>query len=171
MFFLDGLKKRSPYAVCVKPYQAVLNKGDLVKMGAESTGETLQKTMWCYGQLNWGFLGGVHDNENLFVHRNKPKDQERGRFPAGQLVHSTNTFKAFKWYSGDKTMIRYGSLMPPNMYLYSFKIPFIKSEVEIRNFETITKKPGSKENVHTLEKFASTNFRSLIVINSLWAQH
>ena len=45
------------------------------------------------------------------------------------------------------------------MYLYSFKMPFIKSEVENRNFETITKKPGSKETGHTLEKFASTNFR------------
>lgn len=48
---MDGLKKRSQYAVCIKPYQTVLNKGDLVKMGAENTGESLQKTMWCYGQL------------------------------------------------------------------------------------------------------------------------
>ena len=54
-FFLDGLKKRSQYAVCIKPYQAILSKGDLVKMGAESTGESLQKTMWCYGQCE-GFL-------------------------------------------------------------------------------------------------------------------
>ena len=37
--------------MCIKPYQTVLNKGDLVKMGAESTGESLQRTMWCYGQL------------------------------------------------------------------------------------------------------------------------
>ena len=50
-FFLDGLKKRSQYAVCIKPYQAILNKGDLVKMGPESTGDTLLKTMWCYGQF------------------------------------------------------------------------------------------------------------------------
>ena len=75
---MDGLKKRSQYAVCVKPYQAVLNKGDLVKMGAESTGETLQKTMWCYGQLMLTILGWVHDDDNLCVLRNKPKDQERG---------------------------------------------------------------------------------------------
>ena len=48
-FFLEGLKKRSKYAVCTKPYQSVLKKGDLVKFGQESTGESLQRTMWCFG--------------------------------------------------------------------------------------------------------------------------
>ena len=41
---------------CVKDYKVpnpdiVLKKGDLVKFGQESTGESLQRTMWCFGVL------------------------------------------------------------------------------------------------------------------------
>ena len=73
-FFLDGLKQRSKYAVCTADYEApgrqttadcstvtsgvvpgagqaaALQRGDLVRLGLDSTGDTLLRTGWCSGQ-------------------------------------------------------------------------------------------------------------------------
>ena len=73
-FFLDGLKQRSKYAVCTADYEApgrqttadcstvtlgvvaaagqaaALQRGDLVRLGLDSTGDTLTRTGWCSGQ-------------------------------------------------------------------------------------------------------------------------
>ena len=53
--FLEGLRSRSKYAVATKPYQpagqaVLLERGDLVRLGVEQTGETLTTSLWCSGR-------------------------------------------------------------------------------------------------------------------------
>ena len=72
--------------MCIKPYQgqAVLNKGDLVKMGPDSTGDTLQKTMWCYGQFMLHACEGFIMVTSLFPGKNE-KTKKEGDFPLDSL--------------------------------------------------------------------------------------
>ena len=53
--FLEGLRKRSKYAVGTAPYQpagqaVLLERGDLVRLGVEHTGDTLTTSLWCSGK-------------------------------------------------------------------------------------------------------------------------
>ena len=54
-FFLAGLRDRSKYVVATKAYtpaggeRAALEKGDLVHLSSDCTGETLTRTRWCTG--------------------------------------------------------------------------------------------------------------------------
>ena len=53
--FLEGLRQRSKYAVATESYQPagearLLERGDLVRLGVDHTGETLTTSMWCSGK-------------------------------------------------------------------------------------------------------------------------
>ena len=53
--FLEGLRKRSKYAVGTKSYQpagqtGVLERGDLVRLAGDHTGDTLMTSQWCSGK-------------------------------------------------------------------------------------------------------------------------
>ena len=53
--FLEGLRKRSKYAVGTKSYQpagqaCLLERGDLVRLGVDHTGDTLTTSRWCSGK-------------------------------------------------------------------------------------------------------------------------
>ena len=53
--FLEGLRKRSKYAVGTKSYQpagqaGLLERGDLVRLGVDHTGDSLITSRWCSGK-------------------------------------------------------------------------------------------------------------------------
>ena len=47
--FLEGLRKRSKYVVGTGSYQSLLEKGDLVRLAPDHTGDTLTSSGWCSG--------------------------------------------------------------------------------------------------------------------------
>ena len=62
--FLEGLRKRSKYAVGTQSYQpagqvVLLERGDLVRLAVDHTGQTLTTSLWCSGKAgpDWARLG------------------------------------------------------------------------------------------------------------------
>lgn len=70
VYFLEGLKKRSKYVIALQDYKApgegssflTFQKGDLIVLEEDSTGETVLNSGWCVGRCE--------------------RTQEKGDFPA-----------------------------------------------------------------------------------------
>ena len=122
-FFLDGLKQRSKYAVCTADYEApgrqttadcstvtrgvvaaagqaaALQRGDLVRLGLDSTGDTLTRTGWCSGQWTLDTCRVLYHTHSS-LHRDQREEQTRGRLPAGLIVHYSDVVQAISGHTG-----------------------------------------------------------------------
>lgn len=75
VYFLEGLKKRSKYVIALQDYKApgegssflTFQKGDLIILEEESTGETVLNSGWCVGTCERTGEKGDFPAETVYV--------------------------------------------------------------------------------------------------------
>lgn len=75
VYFLEGLKKRSKYVIALQDYKApgegssflTFQKGDLIILEDESTGETVLNSGWCVGTCERTGEKGDFPAETVYV--------------------------------------------------------------------------------------------------------
>lgn len=75
VYFLEGLKKRSKYVIALQDYKApgegtsflTFQKGDLIVLEDESTGETVLNSGWCVGTCERTGEKGDFPAETVYV--------------------------------------------------------------------------------------------------------
>lgn len=96
VYFLEGLKKRSKYVIALQDYKApgegssflTFQKGDLIILEDESTGETVLNSGWCIGTCERTGEKGDFPAETVYVLPSLTKP------PNDILVRLTRVFSA-----------------------------------------------------------------------------
>lgn len=100
VYFLEGLKKRSKYVIALQDYKApgegssflTFQKGDLIILEDESTGETVLNSGWCIGTCERTGEKGDFPAETVYVLPSLTKP------PNDILVRLTRVFSARPLY-------------------------------------------------------------------------